>query len=284
MKNQTLLRLLAVALGVIYLISGIGKAMDINTFTDIVAQYSHLKMRFIAPLIVGTEITLGFGLILGAFPRQFAAVSLCVLVFFTIFLAIGFASGKLDDCGCFGILLKIDPLVALLRNVGMLTISYLLYTYSQYDVKRANWLFGGALLFGVLAFVITGFEMKNTYRPLELHIGSKLDKTFLASYTKSHQKQLFFVFSPTCPHCLAATETVKQYIVTNSVNEVIGFYPSQSKQVDIESFKSKKKPNFKIIAIKSDTLHKIVRSVPVAFLVENGEVKHIYNGEIPRPQ
>lgn len=284
MKNQTSLRLLAVILGVIYLISGIGKAMDINTFTDIIVQYSHEKIRFISPLIVGTEITLGFGLILGAFPRQFAAVSLCVLVFFTIFLVIGFISGKLDDCGCFGILLKINPLVALLRNVVMLVISYLLYNYAEYNTKRSNWLFGGGLLFGILAFGITGFEMKNTYRPLEFHIGSKLDKSFLASYTKSHQKQLFFIFSPTCPHCLSATETVKQYITTNNVNEVIGFYPSQSKQVDIESFKSKKKPNFRIIAINSDTLHKIVRSVPVAFLIENGEVKHIYSGEIPSPQ
>jgi uncharacterized membrane protein YphA (DoxX/SURF4 family) len=214
MNNQTFLRLLAVVLGVIYLISAIGKAMDINAFTDIVVQYSHEKMRLIAPLIVGAEITLGFGILFGVFPRQFAAVSLCILVFFTIFLAIGFISGKLVDCGCFGILLKIDPLVALIRNIGMLAISYLLYTYANYSVKRSNWLSGISLLFGILAFSITGFEMKNTYRPLELHIGSKLDKSFLASYTKLYQKQLFFVFSPTCPHCLATMENVKQYITT----------------------------------------------------------------------
>ena len=38
MKNQFWPRLSAIVLGGIYLASGIGKAMDINAFTDIVVQ------------------------------------------------------------------------------------------------------------------------------------------------------------------------------------------------------------------------------------------------------
>ena len=283
MKNQIWLRFFAVVLGSVYLVSGIGKAMDINSFTDIVVQYSHEKMRLLAPLIVGTEITLGFAFLFGVFVRQFASISICMLVFFTIFIAISYGTGKLEDCGCFGVLLKIDPVWALVRNVVMIGLSFLLFKYSTYAHQWQNWLFGFSLAFGLIAFGITGYETKNTYRPLQLHIGSKLDKIFLKQYAKAHQKQLFFVFSPTCSHCLAVTERIKQYVTKNAVNEVIGFYPATSRQADVEAFKARKKPNFSIVAIESDSLRKIVRAVPVAFLVENKVVTQIYSFEIPTP-
>ena len=281
MKNQFWLRLSAVVLGGIYLASGIGKAMDINAFTDIVVQYSHEKMRFLAPLIVGVEIALGFGFLFGVFQKQFSAISISMLAFFTIFIAVSYSFGKLEDCGCFGVLLKIDPVWALFRNVFMLAISTAIFKYTTETPRMQNWLFGLSVAFGLVAFGVAAFEVKYSYVPLRLHLGDTLKTTILSKYIKPNKKQLFFIFSPTCSHCLKATENIKEY--PKKGIEVIGIFSNKSAQKDIDAYRNQKMPNFEIRGVEPDSMRKLIRSVPTAFLVEGGIIQQIFISHIPTP-
>jgi uncharacterized membrane protein YphA (DoxX/SURF4 family) len=63
-------RFLAFIIGLIYLASGIGKAIDINAFADNVIEYGTPSLRLFAPIIVGVEIFLGFALILWIRPNS----------------------------------------------------------------------------------------------------------------------------------------------------------------------------------------------------------------------
>lgn len=284
MKNQLWLRLIAVALGGVYLVSGIGKAMDINAFTDIVVQSSNAKMRFFAPLIVGAEITLGFAFLFGIYQKQVALVSICILNFFTIFISIGYALGKVDDCGCFGVLLKINPLWAFIRNMLMLTLSFLLFKRHTNIQKWESWKFGVALALGVITFSITGFEMKNTYTILSIKKGTNLKTTFLWKYLEDNDsKQLIFFFSPICPHCLTTTPKINDYLIKNAVEVVVGLYPDSIKEEDVRKYRDSTKPNFELIAVKSDSLRMVIRANPTVFLIEKGIVQKIYSIEIPNP-
>jgi len=113
-------------LGVIFLFSGVGKALSSRALVDVIMDYrllSRRQARIAAPLLPVGEIVLGGLCIVGVgLPIAASLIALLLLVF-TMAIAINLARGRRFACNCFGdSKMAIGP-AALLRNSLLLVLA-----------------------------------------------------------------------------------------------------------------------------------------------------------------
>ena len=127
--KKTWAALIGVAVvGLVFLVSAIAKLQNPGLFEISLVKQGIFDSRAIAAwparLLIAVELAVGAGLLL-PWQRQrlFAPLAALMLVAFSGWLAyLTFSGSKIEDCGCFGELLKISPPVALARNLVMLAI------------------------------------------------------------------------------------------------------------------------------------------------------------------
>jgi putative oxidoreductase len=97
---------ISVAIGILFLISGMDKIRDPGDFADNIFGFGILPPAFISPLALGLppfEILCGL-LMLAPHTRRVATLGLMLLsVVFLAALASALARGLTLDCGCFGV-------------------------------------------------------------------------------------------------------------------------------------------------------------------------------------
>lgn len=94
-----------VALGALFVFSGIGKLATPALFQSAVANYRVLPLWAVGPvagLVAWSEVVLGAMLLCGLMTRVSAAALLCLLAVFTVAMASAAVRGIDISCGCFG--------------------------------------------------------------------------------------------------------------------------------------------------------------------------------------
>lgn len=108
--SQTIRRICAVTVGLVFVFSAVSKLTDPVGTGLIVEEYFrlfHLNFLIPASKAVGEILSLlegiaGIGLVCGAYRRFFAIASCCLMAFFTIVSIILLILNPEMDCGCFG--------------------------------------------------------------------------------------------------------------------------------------------------------------------------------------
>jgi hypothetical protein len=188
---------ISIFLGAIYLFSGIAKGSDISAFGNLVASYG--GSVFIAPIVVGLEIFLGFGLLSLLNPHMLGKISFYFLCILTIVLIYGYFVKDIKDCGCFGSAISINPFLSFLKNGLMLILSFFLWKSTlesnRYQVLKLL-IFS---TFGAVSITINTIELINSESAqFSKIIGKDLSKTFLGrySYAKQNEEIMLFLFNP----------------------------------------------------------------------------------------
>ena len=104
--------------GIVFLISGIAKAIDISVFSNVITQYGFENLQFISPIIIMTEVSVGLLLIFQVWQKWTAFSGAFLVTCFTVVYAYGLIFKGIEDCGCFGKIttLNTSPIVTFLRN------------------------------------------------------------------------------------------------------------------------------------------------------------------------
>jgi len=108
-KSKNFLLFLRLLMGVVFIASGMSKIISPGDFGKIIYSYNLVSKEWVVMLsliIPYTELSLGLMLILNLHVRLAGAVLIFMLVLFTGVSAYQYALGKVNDCGCFGKLLK----------------------------------------------------------------------------------------------------------------------------------------------------------------------------------
>ena len=123
--------------GLVFLISGVAKAIDISVFSNAITQYGFEYLQFISPLIILAEVSLGLLLIFQIWQKWSAFWSAVLVTGFTIVYAYGVVFKGIADCGCFGKItaLNTSPFVTFLRNAILL---YLLIAIGRKGEKKID--------------------------------------------------------------------------------------------------------------------------------------------------
>jgi thiol-disulfide isomerase/thioredoxin len=279
MKKQKLIsKILSISLGLIYIISGVAKAANINGFADITMQYGFSKLYILAPIITFIEIALAFALLFFWKTRKVAWFSLGFIVFLSLVFLIGFIFLGIEDCGCLGSFYQIPVWLSILRNIFMIFASYWLYKnaiefrMNRFEIAKPITAFG----LGLVTLCITGFEMKETYYEISYTQGNRIKNTFLEEYEQSDgTKRLIFIFTPRCGHCKKITPTLNKLLKQRKYDEIIGLYPKEIPERFVKKYLNNLKPIFKTVPIPNDSIRKITRGFPLFLTLKNGEIQKI---------
>lgn len=202
--------LLLLVLGGAFLFSAWSKAQDIDPFawTLLDAGISNDKTAAIAArLLVGLEAAIGLLLLVRLAVRKIALplAAFLLLGFSGYLLYLLAQQGNTGDCGCFGSLLPMKPLPALLKNLSMLLGIGVLYKMRDWREWVRNGFVGIGLLIALTATPLFLLPLSNTKETLA--VTALHDKRI--DLTKGKQVTAFLSLG--CPHCRHAARDFSRF-------------------------------------------------------------------------
>ncbi|NUM71287.1 MAG: DoxX family protein [Ignavibacteriaceae bacterium] len=153
-KRTVIVKIILILSGLMFLFSAVSKSMPIQSFELFLVSkglFNWETAPLFSRLIVSFEFFLGILLLVNLEPKRAAIpLSLVMLVVFTVHLVYDMIiSGNTGNCGCFGELLPMTPLEAVIKNV--LFGGALAYTYKSIELDKNRRL---ALSFGVYPVIV----------------------------------------------------------------------------------------------------------------------------------
>ncbi len=225
--------IIRIGVSLLFIISAIAKIypdpsayFSITTFE--VKQISPLLKHFVpsgtepflaallSRLLIGLEFTLGVLILLPFFLKKIVIpVTLGLLIFFCIQLGIDiYLVGNSGNCGCFGALLPMTPLEAIIKNVILIGFLFLLIAIMKKKYVEHNSSNSIYVIYGFfIALLFVFIPIKNTVNTklIENTCIGELDPYGPEPTSSKFSKKLPFVdngkvilcfFAPGCDHCM----------------------------------------------------------------------------------
>lgn len=246
---------------------------------------------FIARLMIGFEFFIGFLLLVNVNLKLTYKLAIAVLLFFCVYLLLLMAFvGNKGNCGCFGDAIQMTPLQALIKNIIMLALFFVLYKFHEGWQLPKKW--SKAILI-VIACAILSFPFVRN--PIELNYSEaylnqpeenfklELDSLYASAKlnipprTLSEGKHVIAFMSMSCPHCRVAAKKMRiihernpaipMYLVLNGLDEKLQSFFDDTHTENIPHCILNGK-NFIFLA---------GTSMPRIYLVNNSVVEHDMN-------
>lgn len=277
------------ALGFLFIVSGIGKMMNAHGFGELISNYGFDWLSILAPLIVLAEMLIGVCLILHFKPRiSLLFCSILLLIFTTAFTYANLFNG-VEDCGCFGnIDTELPAWATYTRNVVMLILSFVLWRYECKKIEKTETDIKWRSCIVVISMLICAFWTGNTWTPSTFYmnqfakvhplIGKSVSETPLKSYLKASPDStyLVWVFSYGCGGCVNSVENVKQY----QKGIADHFIP-----LAVTEDKDGKKSKLLRIPFSAkyvgEELAGFIETIPTLLYIRGGKIEYLIEGSVP---
>lgn len=214
LPRKILVYILSIGLGVVFLLSGIGKLLDINQFIWLIRDFgieSAFLAGFLARGLIALELVLGLFLIFQFALRRFTLplVALTLILFSAYLFYLMSRQGAEADCGCFGALGEMGTLAALIKNGIMMLAAIGLFIVAPSRLLMLKPSTGISLLAKVLvvAAITVPFILPARYH---LDLLYKADNTPHPVINLKEGKFILGYLSATCSHCHHAAERLKE--------------------------------------------------------------------------
>jgi len=279
------------ALGGVFLLSGVLKGIDPAEFSHQVAGYGLLGERLsavAAPALIVFEILLGAALVAGARPILSGLVSLVLLLFFMGLEAYGLVNGRTESCGCFGSSIVRTPAQVigedlLFAALALAAIWGLRDWPGLRPARTAALLLVVAVLSTTLAIASPSLAVfDDVYDRLPfgrpgLGVGRTLTDLDLAARIPElregrHLVALLDVTDPAAAGTAAALATLA---AAPGAPPVVGLTPSTEQEID--AFRWTAVPAFEIHRVDRDVVKRLYRRLPRFFVVDGGRVTAVYD-------
>lgn len=144
MKDKRFFNLIQVILGMIFLVSGILKGVDVYGTSLKLIEYSHQTgfgfleeySRFLAISLCGMEIFIGLWMITFIYRKLATILLIAMTVSFTVSILYFIVNPDkmITDCGCFGELFPMTMNESLLKNIGIISLGI----YSFWKIRHTR--------------------------------------------------------------------------------------------------------------------------------------------------
>ena len=286
-------KVICVIIGIVFIVSGIGKVGNTAGFSNLIAQYGFGQLQIFSPLIILIEILIGICLILCIKPKLMSCFAFILVFIFTIAFSYAHFKHGINDCGCFGALqIGKNSVITYIRNIILLALSLYIWLSTTNDNENISEQ-KKMLLLGIMLpmIFIAGF----TFRLPPSFYSTKADKlinknikeTFLTDYVKTSpdSSYLISVFSYNCPHCWNSIENYKAFKTSGMADSIVAFILVDTLNVNVES-RNIFVQNFGDITheiINTNEIQRFIQSVPTSFYIKNDTVKSVIKSELPSP-
>jgi hypothetical protein len=272
--------------GVVFLLSGGIKALRAGPFIRHVFRYGLLPPRMVLPAAIvgiGLECALGVALMVHLFPSVLVPGTMLLLLGFGALTWWGEASGRIEDCGCYGGLLLVTPKQSVLLNLGYFLLLAIAWGLPVADASTGVW----QILLTVLALG-TGSTLgwRSQYEAVvdlsRLRVGKRWKARWLRLLSSDLQLGSYFVvfLSQECPYCKLWVPLLNVMDTQKDLPRVLGVMSLTGS--DMDAFKAQHLVRFPLVSMPRLLFHSMTDAFPTAVLIEHGVITDRWVGEIPR--
>ena len=132
-KNKdAITNFLRAILGIIFLMSAISKLVAPGLFEITIMEQGIFTSReivaYLSRFLIVMELFLGLALFQSFYLKNIILpLSIFILLAFTILLSFSVFAGDTNNCGCFGEVIKMSPLQAIIKNIFLIFIGMILF-------------------------------------------------------------------------------------------------------------------------------------------------------------
>lgn len=281
-------------MGLLFVYSGYTKLYPIEPF-----EYTFVDLGiggwtlapFIARFMIGLEFFIGLMLFFNLYLKKFTIkLTSAVLIFFTIYLLIMIMrEGNNGNCGCFGNALAMTPLQAIIKNIIMLAVCWVIYKFHEGFAlgKMGKWL--------SISFFVTAMAMPHVLNYVDLDYSesylNKPEENFVIPLdtlynnakvntppkTLSQGKHILAFMSLSCPHCRIAAKKMR-IMVEKNPGISIYFILNGDKEKLQGFYEDTKTDNFPYCMLSAKPFIFLAgTNLPTIYLVNNSTVEHWVN-------
>lgn len=282
--------IVSIFLGAVLVVSGIGKALNVLAFQQLIHSYGLPYLDLIAPVIVLAELALGALLIARHRVKSLALLTGLLILLFTGVYTFGYTRQGITDCGCFGAAQPWElPVWAVyVRNILLIALANFLY-FTATD-ESANWNKGRRIAIGVfvgLGIFLTGMTFRPAvFLPQKPHplTGQAVADTPIGAYVPHEGSVWVLCYSYSCTHCL---NTMENYLAMQRYDRVdsivaIAVVSSDQPTDSLRQHFSSLYPQVVGLEIAREQLPQIAL-FPTSLLIEQDTIRQVWVGEMPNP-
>ncbi len=283
-------KIVSYIIGIIFMLSGIGKALNVFLFQSLIHSYGFAYLDLVAPVIVLVELILSFLFLSLERVKTLSIFGIALIILFTAVYTYGYTQIGITDCGCMGVIRipDIHPVYVYSRNIILLVL--LNYLYFASDNLPTKWSQTRHIVF-FLYIVVSMFWAGMSFRPkafipqrkhcLENHDAKR---TILRNYIPTDKSALVLCYSYECTHCMNTMENFFALQRYNLVDTIIAVAVVQdnTRNDSIVPLIRRYYPQLGEIEILSDSLPQITE-FPTSLLIEHDTIKQVVVGEMPNP-
>ena len=205
-KQNNVVLILKILISALFLLSAFAKLYPVPMYgiTKIFEQGQLIPMGFSESLasyfsrfIIGAEIFLAIGMLFNNYLKKIIVpLAFIMITIFSIHLATQIF-GTSENCGCFGDLIPMTPLEALIKNILSLIVLAFIYIKSEYIRGRFSDLLVCFLLISTVMFASLpiGSQSKSTSSGFISFVENNED------FVNSEERKILCFFDAGCEHC-----------------------------------------------------------------------------------
>ncbi|PIQ09506.1 MAG: hypothetical protein COW71_06065 [Ignavibacteriales bacterium CG18_big_fil_WC_8_21_14_2_50_31_20] len=278
-KNKdAITNFLRAILGIIFLMSAISKLVAPGLFEITIMEQGIFTSReivaYLSRFLIVMELFLGLALFQSFYLKNIILpLSIFVLLAFTILLSFSVFAGDTNNCGCFGEVVKMSPLQAIIKNIFLIFIGMILFRLQDNNSTK---IYIPILILVVSFGTVFGIAPIKSYDNLVFTQYTNFENEGRVDLTNGNN--LVAVFFIECEHCIeTAQEIVKLENETGNISNLYILFAGEDSD-SIHSFIDKTQivhPYFRIPL--EDFFGLIGNSPPRIYWLKDGKVKEYWD-------
>jgi len=278
------------ALGLVFIVAGILKAVDPTEFVRQIETYGIVSGSLaviLAYTLLPLEIGLGSALLAGYRARLAAAATVILLLVFMSATAYAWSQGKTEGCGCFGSIASRTPGQVLVEDTGLLGLGILAFLLgvrrSAPARGRGIAVVAAALLVGVV-LPLSAYALPLDPLVTELRIGRSVGDLPLreAPVDLGRGAYLVALLDLDAPDSRQVVKRLNAIGGRAGTPAVIAFFGGEVDEKKVFCFNTN--PSFEVVAVPRSDLKRLYRKLPRFFQLKDGRVSRIWDGAPPAPE
>ena len=251
---------------------------------------------YLSRILIALEFAIGVLILLPFYLKRIVIpLTIFVLAAFCVHLALQiYLTGNSGNCGCFGTLLPMTPLEAILKNIFAIGLLVILNRLLSKDKSKSIEIFYGFLIYlffviGIMALVpiknSSNVTIDSNYQiqeDLVLEGPKQMKSEFGQTLPFADKGRLILCFfAPGCDHCRAAVRSI------DSLSKIVEDFPKveivfMDEEVDkIPEFFEYAGSEYHYIVLDISTFYDVLtweRDTPGIFYMWNGNILKEFNG------
>ena len=270
-----------ILIGVVFIVAGVAKAMDLNFFYYVLKTFplglSDPMLLWLARGFIALEIILGTALLVNFWPRLVLPTTFAVLLVFLAVTTWNLAGGLSEDCGCFGKLVRLHPAVEVIVELILLFITFIAWRFTQPGGSAGR--FKTALMGAAVVAGIGLPDLSPERRPTVLakegvgaYAGELKPNRLNADLAKGDY--FLALIETDCEHCQAAMPRLNTLARSHTTPKLVAVCPNSPEELAL--LKAKMRVDFPVGFVPVRRFLLLNPEIPALLWVKEGIVRHTW--------